>query len=44
MKINTSQSSGVGQIDLSELSSGIYVLEVGDKTGKKKVLKIEKME
>jgi hypothetical protein len=44
LKISTSQPSGVGQIDLSDFAAGIYVLEVSDLTGKKKVLKIEKVE
>ena len=44
LKIKTSQPLGSGQIDLSDLPAGIYVLEVSDKTGRKKVLKIEKVE
>jgi len=44
LKIKTSQPLGSGQIDLSDFPAGIYVLEVSDKTGRKKVLKIEKVE
>ena len=44
LKIKTSQPLGSGQIDLSDFPAGIYVLEVSDKTGRKNVLKIEKVE
>jgi len=44
LKIKTSQPLGSGQIDLSDFPAGIYVLEVSDKTSRKKVLKIEKVE
>ena len=44
LKIKTSQPLGSGQIDLSDFPAGIYVLEVSDQTGRKKVLKIEKVE
>ena len=44
LKIKTSQPLGSGQIDLTDFPAGIYVLEVSDQTGRKKVLKIEKVE
>ena len=44
LKIKTSQPLGSGQIDLSDFPAGIYVLEVSDKTCRKNVLKIEKVE
>ena len=44
LKIKTSQPLGSGQIDLSDFPAGIYVLEVSDQTGRKKVLKVEKVE
>ncbi|HSF90429.1 MAG TPA: T9SS type A sorting domain-containing protein [Saprospiraceae bacterium] len=44
LKIKASQPLGSGQIDVSDFPAGIYVLEVIDQSGKKKVLKIEKVE
>lgn len=44
LKISTSKPYGTGQIEMGDFPTGIYVLELRDKTGRKKVLKIEKVE
>ena len=44
LKITSSKPSGTGQIEMGDFPAGTYVLEVVDEAGRKRVLKIEKVE